>query len=119
MYRVVLILLVGVWIAAGVRAQDFVPGFEDVPILEGLTVVPDAGHVFDSPAGRLVESHASGQVTADEVRVFYRETLAALGWHAIRDDTYARNDEILTIEIQGPAADKTITVVFHLSPHRP
>ena len=45
-------------LSAPANAQDFVPGFEDLPLMRGLSPIAGSGHVFDSPAGRLVESHA-------------------------------------------------------------
>ena len=67
-------------LSAPASAQDFVPGFEDLPLMRGLAPIAGSGHVFDSPAGRLVESHASGTVSRAEVETFYRESLVALGW---------------------------------------
>lgn len=97
-------------------AQDFVPGLEDVPVMSGLQIVPGAGHIFDTPSGRLVESHARGSVTRKQVRSFYRDTLPALGWRHTGSDTYRRDDEILTVAVQGRDGD--ITVRFSLTPHR-
>lgn len=100
----------------GAAAQDFVPGLEDVPVMTGLHVVPGAGHVFDTPAGRLVESHARGAATREQVRAFYRETLPALGWRITGPKTFRRDDETLTVAVQGRDGD--VTVRFSLAPRR-
>ena len=103
--------------AAAAPAQEFLPGFEDVPVMAGLTALPDRGHAFDTPSGRLVESFAQGPVGRDEVRRFYRETLGELGWTATADGAFRRAGETLTIEFEG--ADGNLTVGFRLSPRQP
>ena len=109
-------LLFALLLVGHAMAQDFVPGFEDIPIMRGLEVVPGSGHVFDSPAGRLVESHTQGKTTRGEVEAFYTETLRALGWQRISPAKYRREKEILTIKISGEDGDLTVT--FQLSPSR-
>jgi hypothetical protein len=109
-------LLFALLLVAHAMAQDFVPGFEDIPIMRGLEVVPGSGHVFDSPAGRLVEGHTQGKTTRGKVEAFYTETLRALGWQRILPEKYRREKEILTIKISGEDGDLTVT--FQLSPSR-
>jgi hypothetical protein len=98
-------------------AQDFVPGFEDIPIMRDLEVVAGSGHVFDSPAGRLVESRTQGNTTRRKVEMFYTETLPALGWQRISAEKYRREKEFLTIITSGEGGDLTVT--FRLSPRHP
>ncbi len=102
---------------APATAQDFVPGFEDIPIMSGLEAVPGSGHVFDSPAGRLVESHIRGNTTHGKVEAFYTETLPALGWRRTSPGKYRRENEFLTITTSGEDGDLTVT--FRLAPSRP
>lgn len=97
-------------------AQDFVPGFEDIPIMSGLEVVSGSGHVFDSPAGRLVESLTRGNTTRSKVEAFYAETLPALGWQRISPGKFSRENEFLTITTSGTDGDLTVT--FRLAPGR-
>lgn len=82
--------------------------------MDGLQSVPGSGHVFDSPAGRLVESHIRGRSSGSKVRAFYRETLPALGWRRVSPGKYARENEFLTIE--AAEQDGELTVKFRLSP---
>jgi hypothetical protein len=103
-------------LATHAMAQDFVPGFEDIPIMKGLEVVPRSGHVFDSPAGRLVESHTRGNTTHIKVEGFYAETLHALGWQRISAGKYHREKEFLTITTSKKSMELTVT--FRLSPSR-
>ena len=97
-------------------AQNFVPGFEDLPLMRGLAPIAETGHFFDTPAGRLVESHATGAVTRDEVVAFYRESLVALGWSETGPGQFRRENEILRIEITG--RDGELQILFGLAPDR-
>ncbi len=81
-------------------AADFLPGVQDLPLMPGLTVTPDATTVFDTPAGRIVEAEArSSRGSEAEVRRFYGETLPSLGWRAVDEKTYEREGEKLSITV--------------------
>ncbi len=101
-------------LSATAKAQDFVPGFEDLPLMRGLAPIAGTGHVFDSPVGRLVESHATGAVTRADVFAFYQESLVALGWSETGPGQFRRENEILRIEITGRNGD--LQVLFRLTP---
>ncbi len=103
-------------LSAPASAQDFVPGFEDLPLMRGLTPIAGTGHVFDSPAGRLVESHATGAVTRADVVAFYQESLVALGWSETGPDQFRRENERLYIVTSGKDGD--LRVLFRLAPDR-
>ena len=103
-------------LSAPANAQDFVPGFEDLPLMPGLTPIAGSGHVFDSPTGRLVESHARGAVTRADVIAFYWESLVALGWSETGPGQFRRENEILRIEASG--RDGNLQVLFRLAPDR-
>lgn len=94
----------------------FVAGIGDLPLMEGLIEDPDAAIIYDKPEGRIVEAIAHGNVSADDVRAFYSDTLVQLGWQAGGDDmVFTREGEVLTIIVDevGSAA----TVSFSLAPH--
>jgi hypothetical protein len=102
--------------AAAFAAEAFLAGFGDLPVMPGLRVVEDAGTVFDTPAGRIVEGYAAGAVARKSVRDFYRRTLPQLGWNQSGDEEYRREAEKLTIHFDGD--DGALTVRFTLSPER-
>lgn len=97
------------------RAEQFLAGFEDVPVMPGIEVVGEAGVSFDSPAGRIVQAYASGSVTRAAVRAFYRESLPQLGWARTGLLAFQREGENLTIELLGEEPG-TVTVRFELGP---
>lgn len=100
--------------AAPASAQSFLAGFEDVPLMAGLTAVEDAGLVFDSPAGRIVEAYAVGEVAWRDVITFYTATLKSLGWRILGEGRFAREGEELHIDRFGRDGD--LTVRFTLAP---
>ena len=83
--------------------------------MPGLQEDEDAAMVFDSAAGRIVEAHAAGEVTAAEVQAFYADTLPQLGWRRLSDGLYARGAEHLSLEI-APLSKTAATVRFALRP---
>ncbi len=93
------------------RADDFsdssfVPGFEDVPLLEGMSPAEDGSMSFDSPEGRFIQVYMSApqESTKKQIIKFYDESLPPLGWirEKSRNTTcYTREDESLCIDITG------------------
>ena len=86
MYRVLCILF-AVFISSPVFAQtktvkdDFVSGFEDLPLMTGLIQLEDGAVSFDSPSGRIVEAYAeSPTLTVEKILTFYSDALPQLGW---------------------------------------
>jgi len=120
---VLMVALAGVGVSVGAsdgaRADEqvFVSGFDDLPLMPGLTMTEEGSVEFDSPQGRLVEAHTQGAVKAEAVQSFYSKVLPELGWVAKDSRTYTREKEILKIGF--PAGDQTksrLAVLFSLSP---
>ncbi|MBM3518786.1 MAG: hypothetical protein FJX56_13170 [Alphaproteobacteria bacterium] len=112
--------LVALLIASGpgaALAQEaaFVGGTEDVPLMPGLADLPDRLVVFDAPGGRIVEAFATGAVGRAELRRFYDEALAALGWRAARPFVWTRAAETLTIDVPEETDGKA-AVRFSIHP---
>ena len=93
--------------------QTFLEGSEDIPLMDGL-VAAEGGMIFDSPAGRIVESFAVGEVGRADVLAFYDRSLPALGWAKTEPGRYTREDEVLRIDFFGP--DGGLTVRFTVAP---
>ena len=112
-------LIVGLIVLAATagRAEQFLAGLEDVPVMPGVEVVGNAGVAFDSPAGRIVEAYATGAVTRDAVRSYYRTTLPQLGWTRTGPLEFSREGERLTIELLGQSRPP-LTVRFELGPEK-
>lgn len=105
--------------SAWAAESAFVEGFEDLPLMDGLTQEPDTLTSFDSPYGRIVETYASGRADAVQVRLFYTQTLPQLGWQPVLTSgpalSFRREGEDLSIAITQQ--NGAVTVRFQSSPH--
>jgi hypothetical protein len=93
---------------APARAQQFVPGTEDVPLMQELAPVKDTDIVFDKPEGRIIEASARGKVTKAAVRSFYASTLPQLGWK-VSGESWTRDTETLHLDFAGHDGDLWVT----------
>ena len=114
--RVVGVIAALLMMAANAQADSFLSGFEDVPLMPGLTADEEAGLVFDSPAGRIVETYTFGEVAWADVISFYTASLQSLGWRAEGEGRYLRESEELQIDRFG--SDGALTVRFTLAPRQ-
>ena len=105
------VLLVG---PAAAETAGFVSQVEDLPLMPGLTEVSDAGVVFDSPSGRIVEAYAEGTVSRAAVLTFYKETLPQLGWNSRGEAAFDREGEVLTLDFTDQ--QNALVVRFTLKP---
>ncbi|SOE00278.1 hypothetical protein [Caenispirillum bisanense] len=113
----VLAALVVLALAGGARAESFVDGFEDLPLMPGLQQSTDSTTLFDSPYGRIVEAYASGPTTPAQVLDFYAETLPQLGWTRSANAEFRREGETLHIAFPRPPGGASGLVVrFEVSP---
>jgi hypothetical protein len=113
------LVIVAVWwvlpdaVSAGEHV-DFVAGIDDLPLMQGLAEVPEAGVVFDKPSGRIVEAYAEGAVARAGVAAFYARTLPQLGWEARGGAQFVREGERLQLDYLG--TDGELIVRFTLQP---
>jgi len=82
-------------------ADDFITGFEDIPLMEGLQEQEDGVTGFDSPDGRFIQVvlKADENTEPSAIKNFYDENLSALGWTAEKGNCYGRDDEQLCLKI--------------------
>jgi len=100
--------------AGAQTAGAYVEGIPDLPLMPGLTALPDSGLVFDKPGGRIVEAFAEGSMTPQSVIEFYAETLPQLGWQREKTGAYLREGERLSLDLSEDT--QGITVHFRLFP---
>ncbi|HXV74123.1 MAG TPA: hypothetical protein VD713_05275, partial [Sphingomonadales bacterium] len=108
-----LLFFAGLSPAAG---EDFA-ALSGVPVMEGLSEVPDSLVVFDKEEGRLIEAALAGGVAPEDAAAFYREALFQLGW-ALDAETpamlgFSREGERLLIEFEE---GRPLTLRFRLGP---
>lgn len=104
--------------ASPLRAQDaaegYLPGFEDVPVQDGLVVDEEGTVVFDSPSGRIVEVYATGLLAPENVLEFYGATLPEMGWQPVTRQRFQRENEQLSIDFFD--GQSNLSVRFTLAP---
>ena len=112
MVRTLIMAIATVALLSGTAAAGnaFLAEYEDLPLPAGLTELP-GGTLFEAPAGRIVEAQAVGELTAQQVRAFYSETLPQLGWEKTAETTFRRDRELLTIRIE----DRKRPLAVHFS----
>lgn len=101
-----------------VKAADsvFLSVLEDIPLMEGLDEAADETVYFDTPAGRIVEAYAVGDVTKDSVLTYYKDSLPSLGWVRNAHGAYVREGESLTVSVKMEG--NTALVRFAVSPDK-
>lgn len=92
----------------------FLPGLGDVPAMPGLAAAEPM--VFDKPAGRIVETVASGGVERGAIAAFYAAALPQLGWTRVTDAQFQREGEELRLEYPRQTRPGQTTVRFVLTP---
>ncbi|HXP30635.1 MAG TPA: hypothetical protein VN832_06070 [Stellaceae bacterium] len=110
------LLLALLLLASAARADDFVAGTEDLPLMPGLVAIAEGTLVFDKPEGRIVEARARGALSREKVEAFYAASLPQLGWARSGADRWQRGAELLRIDFRG--RDGNLTVGFTLSPQQ-
>ncbi len=91
-----------------IRAQAaFIEGLEDVPVMEGLTQLPNDAISFGNEESRLVEAVLeSDTLSFKKVQEFYKSTLPQMGWiyQGKRGSTLVFEREGEVIEISQESA---------------
>ena len=92
-----------------------------IPIMEGLAEVEDARLYFDKPEGRIIHLEFESERPADQVLIFYGETLSQLGWELEGGNdasgetiqTYIRDEEQLVLSVSKTVP---LTVTLEVGP---
>lgn len=83
-------------------AQEFIEGFDDIPVMSGLYQLQNDNISFGNEETRLVEAYLTGKkVSFTDIAAFYTETLPQLGWNLVAKQNnkllFEREDERLDI----------------------
>lgn len=100
--------------AVPAAATDYLAGISDLPLPDGIKEEADKSTVFDSVIGRIVTAYAKGPGSAAAVHDFYESTLPQLGWNETDEGNWRRQNQVLKIDVLGPAAGP-VTVTYTLS----
>ncbi len=104
-----LVLLSGPILPAPALAQKagdfddtaFFSELEDIPLMPGLTELPEESLSFDKPEGRIVEQAALiGHLSRKDILVYYGGVLTHLGWGRVTDTRFFREREYLELSFE-------------------
>jgi hypothetical protein len=98
------------------HAEEFLSVLDDMPLAPGLTELTDQAADFETPAGRIIDAAAQGEVGSAAIMAFYDNTLPALGWVREKQGLFVRDHERLTIAAVPAARKGWITAKFSLRP---
>ena len=120
------ILFSGFCLFAGfAQAEDlFFDSLYDVPVMEGLSEIPDQSFSFDKPDGRISQAAAvvASGTPKSAVFGFYDTALGQMGWEKQEQGIYTREGEKLTLsadEIPPKSQEKqgaSLIIRFLLEP---
>lgn len=91
----------------------FIDELGDVPLMDGIQILDEAGYVFEQENGRLVERLAATNHSVEKAAEYYSKSLPALGW-VKKDGTelwglYQRDKEQLKITFKK---EGNLTLIF-------
>ena len=108
------ISLIGVFSTISYGNERFISGFEDLPLMRGMTETIESNVAFDTVHGRVLVSFAKSSESEEKILAFYKESLSQLGWKINRDGEFVRGEEILKIDFL-PDGDY-LAIRFSLEP---
>lgn len=91
---------------------SYVPGTEDIPLMEGASLVEERPSIFDVSQGRVSLSRIACSWKGSEVENFYKKILPNLGWVRLSKNKYQREEQFLDIKTE-PVQEKTL-IIFEL-----
>ena len=102
LYIFILTILLGV--ANHCNASDFIKGFEDIPLMKGLTQNQNDSFSFANEETSLIDVNltAKKNLSFDGIKKFYKESLTQMGWN-LKSSTnetlsFYRENNILDIQ---------------------
>lgn len=91
-----LIAILILWSVPALAQTQFFSALDDVPLMQGLTELPELSVTFDKPEGRFVQTVARiDGVSHEAVMAYYKGVLPQFGWRSMQGDIFLRRDEQL------------------------
>lgn len=114
--KLIAVLIISIGFGLELRAATvFIPGINDLPLMTGLVLKSELPVVFDTPAGRIIEVFANGEISPSGVSSFYAKILPQLGWQSNNINEFRRDNELLKIEILDQIMGRTVVRFFVVS----
>lgn len=99
-------------------AEDvlFLPGFDDIPLMEGIEIDREGDVMFDTTTGRIGSIIGVTQNSLDKVHEYYGDSLKQLGWVEIVPGEYIREGEKFLIRGEPTKGDDATTLHITIEP---
>lgn len=86
--------------STGVRADSFLAGTSDIPLMNGVDISPVEQMDFDTPMGQIITLEGvSKNHTGSEILSFYENVLPQMGWKESEKGVFLRQEDIFNIVI--------------------
>lgn len=96
----VLILMLCLGHTAVMAQEAFMPGTQDIPLMEGLRVDVSDDMNFDTPEGQVITFDAqSKHKTGTQIIDYYRDTLPRMGWTETETNHFVREKDFITLTV--------------------
>lgn len=103
------IFVLCLFLSLSVMAQtDFIPGTDDLPMMDKMVVDENETISFDTPAGQILNVTAKTPLSGSKVLSFYDASLAALGWQKKSTGHYKRDKDEIIIQTQPKSNGTTV-----------
>jgi len=109
MKRILTITLLSFLISFSAYAADYSSIIEDLPLMQNMQELTDDSVSFDKPAGRIVQLTTITSASIPEISKFYKQSLPPLGWEQKSKNTFARENEVMKIEIKNSGSKNYVT----------
>ena len=87
-------------------------GSTDVPLMDGMEINENDGFSFDTPSGQIMTISAHTKASVQEVKSFYQNTLAELGWQKKNNTTYHRDQDELVLQVVSASKGSNLKIQF-------
>lgn len=92
---------VGVASPSQPQKQAYFKALPDIPLSPSMIEIEDESFVFDKAEGRVIESVGFLSVSNSQKTIqFYQDALARLGWKALNNMAFRRNNEQIILKIE-------------------
>ena len=98
-----------------VWAQNTLPYFDGVAIMDGFNVSDEDIMVFDKPEGRVIEISlwcTTSCPSEQAIRHYYTENLMTMGWQSAQNGGYVNNNTHLTLDILSDKSTGGTIILF-------
>jgi len=82
---------------------------EDLPLTNTMQEVAEDFVAFEKPSGRIMQLTVITTESNKEILSFYNKSLHQLGWHKKGQNSFARDNEVMLIEIDKRSKNNYVT----------